>query len=149
GDFPPYQELLQPLQELILKTRFTSHFDAGLDFADVAIQVATYQAANLGNEKVVSHLEDEILEIARLVSGKASATKEVCAALLQAVISLAIGRREPAKIRECFAMLLGRVLAVCPEFRFVSAILVEKLREELPIDEAVGFWSVALKIRAS
>jgi tetratricopeptide (TPR) repeat protein len=161
GDSPPYDNLVDRLKSIILQTDFVSLFEKNADLGYIALQTASLQVINLGDEYLRSYLKDQLVKIAQLFAdletgevgrGTESAdgfeSGDMCRLLIESVLNISIAVQLPQDVIAEFADLLTQLVGVWHSMIPVCRPIVQRLCEELPIAQGQQFWPLLVRLRA-
>jgi len=161
GDLPPYEDMVDRLRQLFNQTDFTSLFQRDIHCGALAIQVASLQTINLGNEDLRRHLKDQIIKIAKFLANQGSAkspsglregafTKPIESGifLLEPALNVSLATQPPQDSTAEFVALLTQMVEVWPAIVPVLKPVIQRLCEELPVSKAGQFWPLIVQLRA-
>lgn len=162
GDLPPREDLAYRLKTTMRETDFVGLFekDAGLGY--IAIQTASLQVINLGDEHLRDHLKDQLVKIAQLFAGLEAGevdcgtvsaddfgeSRDVFLLLIESALNISIAAQPPQDVIAEFAALLAQLVRAWQSMIPVCRPIVQRLYEELPIAQAQQFSTLLVRLRA-
>ena len=160
GDLPPPQGLIQRIKEVFLQTNYVELFKNAPLYAGIALQTASSQAGNIGDEELRSHLVGQIIRIASLLSekpdfqfgpqvdGPSKNNGKGVMILLESALNLALAAKSKESVAAELTSITIKIVeawnTTIREFRPV----IQRLCDELPIRHARDLWPLLIRLRA-
>lgn len=156
---PPYGNLVEQLKLLFSKVEFARLSEEDPMLGILALQSASLQEPYLDDENLHSKLRDEVVNIASVLSnrdlGDGTKNQEQTTSdgvqqhfhglLLDSALNLSITSDQP--FRE-FAALITRLIDFNPSMIPLTRYMVQRLYDELPINQAKNLSSLLVRLRA-
>lgn len=159
GDQPLPDALQQPAREAFSSADLAEFVREDPSFGLATLRTATLQAPNLGSEKLLSHLKDELVLSAEHLAKKAveQGIDEIDAratenqveirALLESAVHISAAAGDNRAFAD-FAELLSRLTDAWPATAPFCKLVVLRLCEELEASKTRPFWGLLNRLRA-
>lgn len=161
GDMPPHEDLADRLKTIMRQTDFVGLFEKDTGLGYFAMQTASLQAINLGDEDLRCYLKAQLVESSRLFAGWESGEvsdgngkdnfdkwMEVCYFLIESALNLAIAAHPLRDVIAEFVDLLTQLVETWSSMIPTCRPIVQLLTEDLPISQAQQFWPLFVRLRA-
>jgi hypothetical protein len=162
GDLPPYEDLSSELKEALGSVNYANLFEANPSLGLFAIQFASMQLLNLKDDELRSHLHGALLEITELLptvglegidlgntsSEKAQKAREIQALLLEVGLNIALSSESQENVAAIFSDISRQIIETWPAMRDIAGYIIQRLYEELPIDQAQQVVKLLTWLRA-
>jgi hypothetical protein len=152
GDLPIYEDLKAPLKQVIGELNIAALFKIKPELALLALEVASNQINYLGDYKVQSYLENQLIRFAEVLAeqdGQENVDESTIALLIETIFRLCVRPRNPRETSQSAAELLIRLLNSWQQLAdtYIYRGLFQ-LIQELPTEQLHGFWKAFLHLRA-
>lgn len=151
GDFPIYNDLVGKLDNLIREINFIELYSLEPSTALFALTVACDHTANTINEELRVKLENELVEIAKLINNqepKEPVSDEISDRFIECTFKLTVRANDPRTTSLALNDLFKRIFYVCPRFLGRRMIGLSRGLQELPANQLHGAWVTNLIVRA-
>jgi len=153
-DLPIYKDLTDKLSSLVTNIDIVELYKKEPSTAIFAMIVASDHAVNTGNENLRLRLEEDLVQIAKLINFSEKIVQvddEICANVLdvfEIALKLAIRPNEPRRTSSSLNMLLEKLflIGLRLESRRVNGFFI--LSQGLPANQLHGCWKTILLLRA-
>lgn len=150
-DLPIYKDLTDKLNALVTNLNLVEIYKHEPSTAMFALIVASDHAANTGNESLCSRLEQDLIQIARLINNQEKIERVddgIYANVLETALKLAIRPNDPRRTSCSLNMLLEQLFLTW--FRFASRHVngLFTVTQDLPVNQLHGCGKTILLFRA-
>ncbi len=152
NDLPIYSDLIEKLDSLIESTNFIELYNLEPSTALSILMFACDHVANTTNEELRTKLQDELVEIARLINDQErvdSINNGISILILECTLKLALRHNNPRKTSNSYYSLFERIFRVWHRFGYERMYGFSRAIRELPANQLHGAWTVYLLARAS
>jgi hypothetical protein len=152
NDLPIYSDLVEKLNSLIQCTNFIELYNLEPFAALSILMFACDHVSNTANEELRTKLEDELVDIARLINDQErsnSINNGISALILECTLKLALRHNNPRKASSSSHRLFERVFSVWNRFGYERMYGFSRAIRELPANQLHGAWTAYLLARAS
>jgi len=152
GDLPIYEDLRGSLKQIIAELNIAAWFKLNPDLGLLALDIASNQVNQIGDEEVQTYLENQLLSLARLLAEQETqdnVDENITAQLIETIFKLSVRPENPYETSQRAADLMIR--AVNTWQKLADTHIYEglfKLIQELPTEQLQGFWKAFLHLRA-
>ncbi len=162
GDLPAPDELAGQLKSVLLKTKYASLYRRSPQLGYLALHTAALQGINLCDEELRSHLKAELRNVAAVLTAQendadaqaspladSEKQSETYQMLLQLALDIALASPNPDNVIIEFKDIVGQLIEVLRSMIPATEIIIRRLCDGLPRDQAQHLWTLHVRLRAS
>jgi len=159
GGLPPYENLVNRQIKLFSQCQFAHLIEEDMNLGILAIHTASIQVPHLDNDNLRSKLQSEIINIASVLAKKdimqkpkdeqhstnESVEQQIYEILLDSALNLSITSNHAIGD---FGVIINKLIDINPSMIPVIRYMVQRLYDELPINQAKNLSSILVRLRA-
>lgn len=151
GDLPIYEDLRNPLKQIIAESNIATWFKLNPNLGLLALDVASNQINYIGDEEVHIYLESQLLSLMRLMAEEAqdNINENVTTQLMETIFRLSVKPENPRETSQHMTDLMIRAVNIWQKLADTQIYAgLFKLIQDLPTEQLHGFWKAFLYLRA-